>query len=302
MSVVFPDSVHTLVEAMRYGEARFVAAGLCFGHGMDSPWDEAVYLAFYALGLPPDGGGVDPRRVLEAPERAAIARLYAARIDERRPAAYLTGEAWFAGLRLHVNAHVLIPRSPLAELVEARFEPWIDPQRVDAVLDIGTGSGCIGIACAVALPRARVDLVDVSPEALAVVRENVRLHDLEGRVQVRHSDVYSGVDARRYDLIVSNPPYVSDEEMRGLPAEYRHEPALGLRAGPRGLDVVGRILAAGHAHLRRGGILVVEVGNSQGAVEQAWPRLPFTWLEFERGGDGVFLLTQAQLGEHFGPG
>lgn len=302
MSVRLPDSIRTLLDAVHYGEACFVEAGLWFGHGMDSARDEAVYLALHALGLPPDGGGVDPQRVLEAPERAAIARLYAARIDERRPAAYLSGEGWFAGLRFQLNEHVLIPRSPLAELIEARFEPWIEPERVSEVLDIGTGSGCIGIACAVALPRARVDLADVSPEAVALARENVQLHGVGARVRVCRSDVYSGLGIGQYDLIVSNPPYVSDEEMRGLPKEYRHEPALGLRAGPTGLDVVRRILAGGHPHLRPEGILVVEVGDSQEAVERAWPEVPFTWLEFEHGGHGVFLLTQAQLGEHFGQG
>jgi ribosomal protein L3 glutamine methyltransferase len=205
------------------------------------------------------------------------------------------GRKWFGGLEFEVDPRVIVPRSPFAELIRDGFAPWVDPAGVHRILDIGTGSGCIAIACALAFPDARVDAVDVSPQALEVARRNVLRHGVGGRLHLHEGDVYGPLGNARYDLIVSNPPYVSDDEMGALPAEYRHEPDLALRAGADGLDVVRRILAGARAHLEQGGALFVEVGDSDLRVEAAFPALPFTWLEFEHGGGGVFMLRAEDL-------
>ena len=222
--------------------------------------------------------------------------LLGRRIRERIPAAYLTGITWFAGLPFHVDSRVLIPRSPIAELIERRYAPWIDPRRVKRVLDIGTGSGCIAIATARALPRARVDAVDLSDAALAVAAINTRRHRLGRRVRLVKSDHFAALGRATYDIIVSNPPYVGSRELGTLPPEYRHEPRVALAAGASGLDAVRVILAGAHAHLRPRGLLIVEVGNTEAAVRRAFPRLPFVWLQFARGGGGVFLLRREELG------
>lgn len=269
-----------------------------FGHGTDNAIDDAAALLWHAAQLPL---AVTPRsyeRRVSLRARFAYESLLQRRIVERVPAVYLTGRTWFAGLPLRTDARALIPRSPIAELIEAQFQPWIEPQRLHRILDLGTGGGCIALACAHWLPWARVDAADVSDAALALARQNVRDHQLGKRVRCVKSDHFSGLRGRRYDMIVSNPPYVGAREMAGLPAEYRHEPALALAAGRDGLDSVRVILAAAAAHLQPGGLLIVEVGNSQHAVQRAFPKLPFLWLEFERGGGGVFLLTREQLMAH----
>lgn len=249
----------------------------------------------HALRLPHTGDRATYLQPVDSRGIERVDALIARRIEERIPAVYLTGETWFAGLPFRVDRRVLIPRSPIAELIERRFAPWIDPRRVLRLLDVGTGSGCIAIASARALPRARVDAVDISPEALEVAAINVRRHRLGRRVRLIRSDHFSALQGERYDIIVANPPYVGRREMSGLPPEYRHEPPLALAAGREGLDSVRVILEEAGEHLRPGGLLIVEVGNTEAAVRRAFKRLPFLWLEFERGGGGVFLLTAEQL-------
>ncbi len=260
--------------------------------------DEAAALVFHALGLAhADAAAAYGRQPAPADVERVLA-TFEQRIARRVPAAYLMHRMWFAGHEFEVDERVIVPRSPIAELIEARFAPWLAPARVRSVLDIGTGSGCIAIACALALPAARVDAVDLSPEALAVARRNVARHAVGDRVRLLQGDVYAPLDAERYELVVANPPYVSEGEMRRLPQEYRHEPDLALRAGSDGLDVARRILAGLPARLAPGGVLVLEVGNSEGRLQRAYPGVPFTWLEFERGGGGVCLLTQEQALRH----
>ena len=284
-------TVRALIER---GARRLRRAGVFFGHGTDNAWDDSAVLVLHALGLPHAGRAIYARRVgVRGAER--VNALITRRIVERIPAVYLTGETWFAGLPFKVDRRVLIPRSPIAELIERRFAPWIEPSRVRRILDVGTGSGCIAIACAKALPRARVDAVDISPEALEVAASNVRRHRVGQRVRLVRSDHFSALVGERYDIIVANPPYVGRREMSGLPPEYRHEPPLALAAGRDGLDSVRVILRESRVHLRPHGLLIVEVGNTEAAVRRAFERLPFLWLEFERGGGGVFLLTAEQL-------
>ncbi len=273
---------------------QFEREELFYGHGTDNPADEAFYLVFAALGL--DFGDAErlmAARELDREELQKVHELARRRVQERVPVAYLVGEAWFAGLAFHVNPHVLIPRSPIAELIANGFAPLLETEPRQ-ILDLCTGSGCIGIACAQHWPSARVVLSDVSGEALAVANENVRRHGLEDRVHVLESDLFASLDDG-FDLIVSNPPYVADEEMRDLPPEYRHEPALGLRSADEGLDIPLRILREAAAHLTDTGVLVLELGHSWQALARRLPRMPFVWLEFEHGGEGVLALDRASL-------
>jgi ribosomal protein L3 glutamine methyltransferase len=270
-------------------------ARLHYGHGTARARDDAAALVWHALRLPRRPDAARLRKPASPAQLARLRALVARRIRERIPVVYLTRRCWFAGLEFYVDERVLIPRSPLAELIERRFAPWIDARAARRVADVGTGSGCIAIACARALPRARVDAADISAAALAVARRNIRRHRLGGRVRALKSDYLSALATGAYDIIVSNPPYVGRGEMARLPPEYRHEPTLALAAGADGLDAVRAILAAAARCLAPRGILVVEVGDSERQVRRRFPRLPFTWLQFTRGGGGVFLLTREQL-------
>jgi ribosomal protein L3 glutamine methyltransferase len=274
---------------------RLARARLHYGHGTDSARDDAAALVLHAMRLPADAGAAALARRVTPAACERLELLMQRRMRERVPAVYLTQRCWFAGLPFFVDERVLIPRSPLAELIEQRFAPWVQPGGVRRVLDIGTGSGCIAVACARAFPRARVDATDVCEQALAVARINIARHRLRQRVRLRSSDFFAALGRARYDIIVSNPPYVGEGELQGLPAEYWHEPRLALAAGRDGLAAVRIILRDAAAHLTEDGALFVEVGDSERALRRAFPRLPFLWLAFHRGGGGVFLLTRAQL-------
>lgn len=296
--VGMPAELKTIRDYIRWGISHFNQAELYYGHGTASALDEVVYLCLYALHLPHDFSEAYFDTALSAVEKQAVYKLLMRRIDERVPSSYLTGEAWFAGLPFFVNKNVLVPRSPIAELIENRFEPWVEAESVENILDLCCGSGCIGIASAYAFDWAYVDMVDISAAAIEVADENVQRHQLEERVSVIKSDLFQNVPKRHYDIIVSNPPYVDAEDMDALPDEYLHEPELGLAAGEDGLDLVVPMLQQARQFLTDQGVLVVEVGNSQHALQAAYPHVPFYWLEFERGGSGVFLLTAEQLDEY----
>jgi ribosomal protein L3 glutamine methyltransferase len=292
------NSLTTVRDYIRWGASRFGAAGLVFGHGTDNPLDESAALVMHALHLGMELPGNYLDAVLSETERREVIRLIESRVSTRKPAAYLTHEAWFAGLPFYVDERVLVPRSPIAELITSRFAPWVVPERIDSILDLCTGSGCIAIACACAFPDARVLATDISRDALAVARENIDRHGLAQRVQLLESSLFERVGERRFDLIVSNPPYVPQLEVQHLPDEFKHEPVIGLSAGEDGLEVVVQILKNASRYLADEGILVVEVGCSQQALVDQFPGIPFLWLEFEQGGEGVFLLEQAQLKKH----
>lgn len=285
---------------IRWGASRFGEAGLHFGHGTDNAIDEAAHLVLHALHLPAELPGALYGAALTDDEIHTVVGMLERRITERSPAAYLTGEAWFCGLRFLVDERVLVPRSPIAELIERRFEPWVAPARVHRILDLCTGSGCIAIACAHAFPDAHIDASDLSPDALAVARTNVARHGLGDRVRLFESDLFAAHAGERYDLVTANPPYVDASEMAAMPDEYRREPAMGLAAGADGLDFALRILAAVPEHLEPHGVLVCEVGASEAALAALLPELPLTWLEFERGGAGVFTIDATQLAAHRG--
>jgi ribosomal protein L3 glutamine methyltransferase len=289
------ESAQSVGAAIERSARALTRARVYFGHGTDNARDEAAELVFFAAGIAHDrGAGAYPQLLLPR-HVARINELLERRITLRKPLAYLTHRAFFAGLELYVDERVLVPRSPIAELVQERFRPWVQARRVRRILDLGTGSGAIALACAVAFPRAAVDAVDVSPAALKVARRNRRRLNLQKRVRMLQSDYFAAVRGCRYDIIVSNPPYVGRAEIAKLPREYGHEPRLGLASGADGLDAVRAIVAAAGAHLRRNGILVVEVGNTENVLLRTFPRLPFVWPEIAMGGGGVFLLKAADL-------
>ncbi len=284
----------TLGDFLSWAERSFLEAGLFFGHGTDNAWDEAVALARFVLKLAPDVDRTVLDRVLDPLERKQLLALVEARIYQRIPVPYLVSEAYFAGLKFYVDKRVIIPRSPFAELILNGFEPWLSTPP-EQILDLCCGSACIAIACAKVFPEARVDALDISEEALAVAQHNIDLHSVSTQVHPLPSDLWTGC-THRYDIIISNPPYVSTHSMAELPPEYRFEPTLALEAGIHGLSVVDRILAQAKDYLKPKGLLVVEVGAETAAVLEAnYPQIPFTWLDFEQGGEGVFLLRAEEL-------
>ena len=288
----------TIIDFIRYGASRFSAAGLTFGHSHDNPIDEATHLVLASLHLPPDIPPAYGAGRLTTAERANVLALIERRVNERLPVAYLVGETWFAGLKFKSDRRALVPRSPIAELIETGFAPWLDERPVERALDLCTGSGCIGIAMAEYNPDWRVDLVDVSDDALALARENIAFQHVEGRVEAIQSDLFAGVAGRKYDLIVSNPPYVTEDEYAALPGEYAHEPKLGLTSGADGLDLCLRMLDEAAGHLTEDGLLIVEVGESEHALSALLPEVPFVWIEFKVGQMGVFALERRDLVEH----
>ncbi len=289
--------LQTIIDLIRYGASRFNAAGLTFGHSFDNALDEATQLTLHALHLPHDLSPVyGQARVTEA-EKEDVLELFIRRIEERMPAAYLTGEAWFAGLSFKSDPRALVPRSPIAELIESGFEPWLGGRDVSRALDLCTGSGCIALAMAHYNPEWHVDGVDLSDDALALAAEN------EKRLLVRNarflrSDLFSALQGEHYDLIVSNPPYVTNDETDALPREYAHEPELGLRAGDDGLDLVLKILRDAPLHLTDDGVLVCEVGEAEHALSALLPQLPLMWVEFKVGQMGVFVVERHDLVTH----
>lgn len=288
----------SIIDFIRYGASRFSAAGLTFGHSHDNPIDEATHLVLASLHLPPDIPPAYGSGRLTHAERMQVLALIERRVTERLPVAYLVGETWFAGLKFKSDARALVPRSPIAELIESGFAPWLDDRPMERVLDLCTGSGCIGIAIAEYNPEWQVDIVDISDEALSLARENIAFQHVEGRVNAIQSDLFAGLKEQRYDLIVSNPPYVTEDEYAALPGEYRHEPKLGLTSGDDGLDLCLRMLDEAAEHLTDNGLLIVEVGESEHALVALLPQIPFIWIEFKVGQMGIFALERRDLVEH----
>lgn len=292
------SELKTIRDFIRLAVSHFNAASLYYGHGTDNAWDEAIALILHALHLPHDINPTVLDARLTQEERTLLGKLIDLRVEKRIPVPYLTHEAWFSGLPFYVDERVLIPRSPIAELIENHFKPWIQVDEVHQILDLCTGSGCIAIACAMQFPDSIVDASDISTDALAVAKINALRHNVEDQITLIESDLFQSIPPKKYDIIVSNPPYVSAEEMFNLPNEFHHEPNMGLAAGTHGLDFAIRILRDAHHYLQPQGILIVEVGNSEHALTEKFPDVPFTWLDFERGGGGVFVLTAQQLAEH----
>ncbi len=293
------DDLHTIRDWLRWGTSRFNEAKLFFGHGCDNAHDEAAWLILHALHLPPDQPEqmqpyLDAR--LTHHERLAVLELLQQRIARRLPAAYLTREAWQAGLKFYVDERVLIPRSYFADLLVDGFTPWVDdPWAIDSALDLCTGSGCLAILMAHAFPNAKIDAADISKDALDVAKRNVTDYDLKDRVRLLQGDLLGALGKRKYDLIISNPPYVTAQAMCDLPPEYRHEPAGALAAGDDGLDIVRRILAGAKQHLKTGGLLAIEVGHNKDIVDAAFPELPITWIDTDSGEGKIFLLRKEDL-------
>lgn len=285
----------TVEQLIQKSAQRFADAELTYGHGTGNALDEAAWLVFAVLELAHDDAAQAYQMRVPSVAEDRIDELAERRVSERLPLAYLLNEAWFAGMRFYVDERVLVPRSPIAELIAGRFSPWLDDSEVGAAVDLGTGSGCIAIALAMAFPKATIDAVDISSDALAVARKNIEMHELTERVHPIESDFFAALTGKKYDLIVSNPPYVDQDDMDMRSCEFRHEPELGLAAGADGLDAAKVILRNAADFLNDGGILVCEVGNSAAALENHYPGVAFVWLEFEHGGSGVFVLGKQDL-------
>ncbi len=292
------EHLFTLRDYIRWTLSEFNRYQVYFGHGHVAAWDEASQLVLNAVDLPWDSDPAVLDARLTPAERLKVLDYVRQRTEERRPLPYITGEAWFMGLPFHVDERVLIPRSPIAQLIDQGFEPWLRLGPVASILDLCTGSGCIGIACAYAFPEAEVDLADISSDALVVAQQNIERHELTDRVRACQGDLFAAVPGECYDLIVSNPPYVDADDLASMPAEYGHEPELALGSGPDGLDITRRILREAPDYLTEEGLLVVEVGNSEVHLMSSLPELPLVWVELEQGGNGVFVITAAELRAH----
>ncbi len=290
--------LETIIDFIRYGASRFAAAGLTFGHSYDNAMDEATHAVLQTLHLPHDLSPAYGQSKLTAAERKKVLALIDRRVRERKPIAYLTGEAWFAGLKFKSDERALVPRSPIAETILNGFSPWLEGVHVRRAMDLCTGGGCIGIAMAAHNPEWEVELVDISDEALSLASENIHFQNVENRVRAIKSDLFAGVKGEKYDLIVSNPPYVTLQEYAALPPEYDHEPGLALKAGDDGLDFALRILDEAPTYLNEPGVLIVEVGESEHALVKLLPKLPMDWIEFDVGQMGVFVISRAELVKH----
>ena len=289
----------TIIDFIRYGASRFIEAKLCFGHSFDNAMDESTQIVLHALHMPHDLSPVYGQARLTAAEKEKILALFDRRIKERIPACYITGEAWFADLSFASDPRALVPRSPIAELITSGFQPWLGDREVRAALDLCTGSGCIGIAMAHYNPDWKVDAVDLSAEALALAKTNVERLQTHN-VRLIQSNLFEKLEGQHYDLIVTTPPYVTNDETDALPKEYAHEPDMGLRAGADGLDLALKILRDAPLHLNRDGLLICEVGESQAALERLLPDVPFTWIEFKVGQMGIFALECEDIIIHHG--
>ena len=292
---VILDELLTINDYLRWTMSRFNEANIFYGHGTDSSWDEAVHLVLELIKLPID---IDERvlnATLTRSERLLIIRCVYRRVIERTPLPYLTNVSWFAGMKFYVDERVIVPKSPIGELIRNDFSPWVEKADIKTALDLCTGSGCIGIGMASVFPDAHITISDISKDALEVSKRNVKDYYLKDRVSIIESDLFANLDGAHYDLIISNPPYVDKEDLKSMAEEYKKEPLLALQAGDDGLDIVRRILKQAPHHLNDGGILIVEVGNSQYALQEAFPSVPFTWINFTDGGDGVFILTLDEL-------
>ena len=285
----------TVEQALKWVHQCFDSADLFYGHGTNNSWDEACFLVLTVAELPVDADESVLSHPLTEAQSQRIQAITEQRIATRKPLPYLLNEAWFAGMKFYVDERVLVPRSPLAEVIATQCQPWCQTEKVTRILDLCTGSGCIAIAFAKAFPQAKVDATDLSADALAVAEKNRHLYGVQDQLTLYQADVFEGLPPQHYDLIVSNPPYVDTEDFAAMPAEYQQEPEMGLASGADGLDVTRRILEQAKSYLSEQGVLIVEVGNSWPALEAAYPQLPFTWLEFAHGGDGVFLLTRDML-------
>lgn len=297
MNILVDEAVNellTIQDMLRWSMSCFNSQSVYYGHGSDNAWDEALQLVLPSLNLPLDLPHELYTSRLVFSERQLIVSRVLQRINDRIPVAYLTNKAWFCGLEFYVDERVLVPRSPIGELINNQFGGLIT-KSPEHILDMCTGSGCIAIACAYAFPEAEVDAVDISPDALAVTEINIDMHHLTHRVIPVCSDLFTEIPEIKYDIIVSNPPYVDAEDLSDMPQEFRHEPELGLAAGNDGLDLTRRILASAADYLSENGILICEVGNSMVHLVEQYPDIPFTWLSFEHGGDGVFMLNYQQL-------
>ena len=280
----------TINDAINFAFEHFEDSECYFGHGSDNAWDEAVFLVLHVAGKPLDAGEDVLGSTLDQKQQDQIKKMVKKRVNDKTPLPYLINRAFFAGLEFYVDERVIVPRSPLAELIETNFEPYVDMSKVNTVLDMCTGSGCIAIAMAAYFDYVKVDAVDLSQDALDVARINVANHHLEDRVNLIESDLFMAIEHKKYDLIITNPPYVDAEDMGDLPSEYHHEPEMALASGNDGLDATRVIIEKAKTQLNPGGVLICEVGNSARAVDEAFKDLGLQWLEFERGGHGVFLL------------